>query len=1136
MKLSELIYPDLNTARSINLERDRENTDVITNYRITAKTREALGRFVDSLQGERVSAWSLTGPYGMGKSSFVNYLMAITRPLDDQMSQVAMQKLKQTDADLYKKLADSIRSVVGKEGFFRVFVTAAYEPINNTLARGLENALASSDLPGAKKLNARLKTIKNKNVIESSEVIAIFRDIIRSLKRKVVIVVDEFGKNLEYMAHHYDKGDLFIIQQLAELDSVYLWVCLHQAFDEYVFGLSTVQSQEWSKIQGRFEDISFVESTSQMLYLIRNALKQNLNKEQRDYIKKWAADAMGFLNQTNITNKEYLDINTIVSMYPLHPITAIALIELCRKYAQNERTLLSFICSGHLYALPAYLESTEVNFAEKIPAVGLDYLYDYFFQISTTTFINRAESQQWFEVHDRINNASYNLSPQAKIILKNIGVINLLSGALGIKAHPDIIYYIMEYSHNISREVTKHLIQQLIANGYILYREYSDEYRLWEGSDFDVYGAIHEKKAKLAIGSIDALLQDYLPLSPVIASRHSYKTGTVRRFERRWLNAESLTEDLVPSKGYDGLFLYLYGNAAVPEHIPEECCDNRPLLIAYVPSLTTIQELALEVVAARAVLQDSPELVHDSVARKELKFRIKVAEQQFREYIGKLYSPNSEDVLWFANGKQVEIKNARELSSHLSALCDSCYYKCPTINNEMISYDNLSNVAARARRVLVEAMATRAGEKQLGLKGFGPEVAVYRSLLLSEGLHQQDEATGCWRFCLEGTDSRLQHVWKEISDSIADAGDKGVTVADILERLYQPPFGMKQGAAPIYICLYILVKSDEVAVFREGGYQPYLTAADMALMLKRPELFTIKQFTSTKIEREVFDIYQSILHTVKIKKDPGLRNATMLGVVGPLIKFINSLPAYAKQTRDVSYEAQLVRTAILNSVDPIDLLFSELPKAVNIDLKSAKKNGYSLTELLQKKLYSALLELEQAYSSLNTKVQDTILRVFGYENLQELYDEQRARISPLIDLCDDMGLKAVLKAFDREYQDPAEWVRGIAGIIVKKPMESWNDNDFILFATKLRDYADRIEQLETLASVNGSLVSEDTRVLSVMSPDGVVRREVLKITNNFNAKTKNIINKIMNLPMDDSKAVLAALVEKIFKGDADGKK
>ena len=190
-----------------------------------------------------------------------------------------------------------------------------------------------------------------------------------------------------------------------------------------------------------------------------------------------------------------------------------------------------------------------------------------------------------------------------------------------------------------------------------------------------------------------------------------------------------------------------------------------------------------------------------------------------------------------------------------------------------------------------------------------------------------------------------------------------------------------------------------------------------------------------------------------------------------------------------SREAQLVRTAILNSIDPINLLFNELPEAVDIDLKTAKKNGYSLTDLLQKKLCSALLELGQAYSSLNNRVQKTILSIFGYENLQELYDQQRARIFPLIDICDDIELKVVLKSFVREYQDPAEWVRGIAGIIVKKPMESWNDKDFILFATKLRDYADRIEQFETLASVNGYLVSEDTRVLSVMSPDGVVNRD-----------------------------------------------
>jgi hypothetical protein len=183
MNLSDFIYPDMNIARSINLERDRGKVDVITDYQITAKTREALGRFVDSLQGERVSAWSLTGPYGMGKSAFVNYLMAITGPLEDQVSQLAMQKLKKVDPDLHDMLSDSMSRVVGDEGFFRVFVTAAYEPINCTLARALQNALTNIALPGIAGVIKQLKALRAKSVIESSEIYAIFQDIFSCMKK-----------------------------------------------------------------------------------------------------------------------------------------------------------------------------------------------------------------------------------------------------------------------------------------------------------------------------------------------------------------------------------------------------------------------------------------------------------------------------------------------------------------------------------------------------------------------------------------------------------------------------------------------------------------------------------------------------------------------------------------------------------------------------------------------------------------------------------------------------------------------------------------------------------------------------------------------------------------------------------------
>jgi hypothetical protein len=1133
MKLSDYIYPDMNLARSINLERDCGKADVISDYNITAKTREALGRFVDALQGERVSAWSLTGPYGMGKSAFVNYLMAITGPLGTQVSQIALQKLKETDSDLHKMLSSSMSRVVGDEGFFRVSVTAAYEPINCTLVRGLQNALTTVEIPGIFGVNEKLKALQDKNVIDSRDILAIIQDISELINRPMIIVVDEFGKNLEYMSHHYNIGDIFIIQQLAELDYVYLWVCLHQAFDEYVFGLSTVRSQEWSKIQGRFEEIYFMESTAQMLYLIRKALGCNLQKEQIARISQWAANAKLFIDKTYMTCKRQLDEDAIASMYPLHPLTAIALIELCRKFAQNDRTLLSFICSGHMNALPAYLDRTEVSSMGRLPAVGLDYLYDYFFQISTTAYINRAESQQWVEIHDRISNASHNLSHHEKVILKNIGIMNLLSGALGVKASLETISSIMEYSHNVGKAAVKALIDELVARGVILYREYAGEYRLWEGSDFDIYGALRKKRAELAISSmVDTLLQKYLPLTPIIAARHSYKTGTVRRFERRWLDEEHLTKDLAPKNGYDGLFLYSFGTNAVPSHIPEQCCDGRPLFVAYVPYLSKIHELALEAAAARSVLAESSELAHDSVARKEIKFRIKVAEQQFREHISQMYLPGSEEVLWYSNGEKVEINNTKELSAALSDLCGRCYRECPFIRNEMISYENLSNVAVRARRELVEAMATRAGEEQLGFQGFGPEVAVYRSLLMAAGLHIQDEETGCWHFSLGGNDPRLRSLWERIDECIEEGSEHGITVADILDVLHEPPFGMRQGPAPIYICLYLLVKSEEIAVFREGAYQPYLTAADMALILKRPDLFTLKQFTSTNVEREVFLIYRSLVNTVQMEADQELRNATMLGVVGPLVKYVDNLPAYAQQTRDISREAQLVRSAILNSVDPMDLLFNELPKAVEVDLKKTEGNGCLPGDILQKRLCSALLELGEAYRCLNVKVQETILNVFGHKNLKELYDTQRGRIAPLVDICDDVGLKSVLKAFAREYQDSAEWVKGIAGIIVKKPMDSWSDGDYILFTAKLRDCAERIEQFETLASVNGRLIAENTRLLSVMTPDGVVKREILKTANTGDDEIQGILKPIMELPEDKYRAVVAALVEKIFKGDS----
>ena len=214
MKLSDYIYPNLSVARSVNLERDSNKPGLIENYHITAKTIEILKRFTSSLKGERVSAWALTGPYGMGKSAFLNYLLALTGASDQEFRELAIKKLRGADPELHQILVEELNQVTGKEGFYRVYVTAAYEPVNNTLARGLENMLLNSDLKNKRAIRDHVRKLQTQKIIASQDSLAVFNDIQNVVRIPLVVVIDEFGKNLDFMSHHHGTGDILLFNNL----------------------------------------------------------------------------------------------------------------------------------------------------------------------------------------------------------------------------------------------------------------------------------------------------------------------------------------------------------------------------------------------------------------------------------------------------------------------------------------------------------------------------------------------------------------------------------------------------------------------------------------------------------------------------------------------------------------------------------------------------------------------------------------------------------------------------------------------------------------------------------------------------------------------------------------------------------
>jgi len=1133
MKIIDFVSPNYRIARSVNLERDRGHKTTIEDYQITSKGIEILRRFLSSLNGERVTAWSLTGPYGMGKSAFVNFLLGLTGKRNAPLTELAREKLKRVEIDLEKHLSNSIDKATEQKGFFNIPITASFEPLNISISKGIIFALSNNYLNSnqRKKIKAlpEFKQLSEMDYPDNHIIIRCLQAIKNKLRRPIIVVIDELGKNLEFMAHYPEKGDIFILQLLAESIDIYLWVCLHQSFEGYASGLTNHQKQEWNKVQGRFEDISFLESTSQMLSLISSLLIQCPNKNIKKKLTKWAISFLENAKKDKISIVENMSIEEIVSLYPIHPIAAVALPELCRKFAQNDRTLFSFICSGDPNALPEFLKNHVIQ--DDLPFLGINHLYDYFFSVSTSTFINRPEAQRWIEIQSIIDQ-SHSLSPIKQAILKTIGVLNLISSNFYLTASPAILRSSLKQTLDISKESLNNEILSLSKN-ILIFREYAQEYRLWEGSDFNIIDAIENKKAIYELKPLQDTLQKYSPLASKVASRHSYKTGTLRRFECKWMDIEKLLEnDLYSGKAYDGLIVYAFGNQNKLKNIPSICSDGKPLVVIYCAHKNQIKELILEAAATKSVLEESSELINDGVARKETRYRAYEADNQLRRYIHQIYFLNSAESHCFVGNEEKKIQSSGDLSLLLSELCEKTYSKSPAIKNEMINYNKISSSAARARRQLAEAMVTYEKKEMLGMKGNGPEVALYRTLFLLTGLHQKNKDG--WKFVKPNNkNEKLLFVWNFLIDILNSSNEKpqGINIQNIINELKKPPFGMREGVIPIFLCHYLIINADEIALYQEGAYKPYFGEAEISLLIKRPELFSLKRFAPSSIRRDVIKTYFEVLNSKEISLNDNLRNTSLLKIVSPLLKFVDSLPKYSRLTRRISLPAQKLRSVLLNSSEPISLLFKEIPEAIGLPNIDFNNKGENQKDTFGKLLESAILDLDSAYDELNKDIKKYLMEAFGWDptldNFRLFRAEMHKKYLPVFSSNLSKEIKSIAGALVNEQSDDNDWARSIAGLTVKKPVHSWYDSDIEPFRINLFDIADRIQSLRKLVFVSGGFQDNNSVVISFTGSEGKITRRLIHLDVRTRATIEKEYTNILNQPEKVREALCFILSESL---------
>jgi hypothetical protein len=921
------------------------------------------------------------------------------------------------------------------------------------------------------------------------------RDVVSVLcsHQPVVLVIDEFGKNLEAFATSGSEGDPYLLQLLAEAaQGESAWPLLiitmqHLAFDEYAQGTSVARRREWAKVQGRFQDIPYVETPREAWRLIGAAV-QTSSGSLAEAITRWYGENASLFAAAGLRDL----CASAQGCYPLHPLVVAVLPELCTRYGQNERTLFSFMAGTEPLAVPAFLDAATWSPGDPLPFVGLDRVYDYFLDSAGATIGASATVSRWLEIETRIRD-TVGLSDEQLRVLKAIGVLNLVSSAGTLRASRRMLELATTHAGVSSAGVgdLADVLGSLEAAGLITYRDFADEYRVWQGSDFDLEGAVTAARHVCRDRSLADLLNDAAPFEPAVAGRHSQRTGVLRIFEQRF--SELKADDLAPlevDEPWDGKVLY-----AIVTDSPETLKTgdhDKPIVIVVPDTLDAVQGFAVEAAALRLALSSARAGDADWVARRELIERAADAEKALRHRVASTWG--SADSTWYLYGRAAPLLAHAGTSATLSQVADLVYRSAPRVANEMIARRELTSQGAKARRILLEALIESPAKERFGIQGYGPERAIYEAVYRSTGLHRLDRQTGQW-VITKPKSRNWGTAWSEIEAGLQEAKGQRVNLAELAERLKHPPIGLKDGILPVLLITALVLHADEVALYEHGSLVLRLDDAIAERLARNPAHFAVKNNAADAQGRKL--VVTAVAESLGLMSQAS--RPTFLRVARSLYRELQLLPPFTQQTRlYISKEAVAVLQAFKTATEPDNLIFETLPTLLECPIfvatgRVARKDAYTFA----RRLGGVLAELRAAYRSLLDETWSQLAEATGvWGEPPEVKSRLAAQATALQGRVLEPRLGAFVGALVRPLDDDA-WIENLALVVADgQAPRAWTDELAARFALLIADIGGAFRRVQALL-YDRLAVSDDSyrsRRLTLTKPDGQEASQVVALS------------------------------------------
>ncbi|WP_264529246.1 hypothetical protein [Flavobacterium sp. N502540] len=1059
---------------STNILRDQSKD---LNYVVTPNATKIFER-IFSAEGSSNKSFTVIGNYGTGKSTF---LWALEKNLLKEKFFFTTKLNEKYQSYKFLKIIGDATSL-----------TYAFQKV-----LGLSTEATSRDI--IEELESRRTAAARK-------------------KSGYVILIDEFGKFLEYISKNKLSNDLYLLQLVSEWandadKNAYFIITLHQNFIFYSSTLDSIDRQEWEKIKGRFVELLFNEPVEQLLFFASKQLEKIvLPKELKIEFKKLNADII----ESNLVNfSQNTNSSLSEKLFPLDWLSANILVQALQRYGQNERSLFTFLNEFDK------AKKNNVNSYFSVNSV-----YDYLIQTLSSDIqnYNNPHRPQWLSSMRALERAELNFSedyPVASQIIKTICLVNVF-GKAGGKFNKELAIKYIKATTVFETDIIEKSVDTLEKAGIIRFYKHSNKLNFLEGTDIDIEQELtnvtKEIEADFSIADELAKLITF-PVENV--KRHSFETGTPRYFEYRILND---LKDIKYAEGSIDGYVNLVFNAKIKDKELKSASKSAEgnLFVIYKNSTDIYNEI-FTINKYKLLLNKFGSDVN----------AIKLLNEELQYHVNKLnwfvlqnlYS-NTKENLWFYLGQPKIVESKKHLNSLLSEICDREFNRTPKIKNELFNRENLSPQINTARKFLMRKVLEFENDHLLGFEAskFPPEKSIYLSLLKHTGIHRLD-TNGIYSYQAPKIESFLP-LWEECVDFLSSAKSSKRNLFELYEVLKSKPFKLKKGFVEFWIPLFLIIKKEDFALFHEAnGFVPYISEDVLDLIHKSPQNYSIKSYDVSGLNMNLLEGYKELVNVGEEEK--GMKS-TFLSIFGNFLRFYRSLNDYSSNTKKLSDKAVKLREAIKNAKDPEDALFNQFPAALGFHSLSIK-NDEEVLKNYTLHIQDAIRELRSCFDDLIDRIENMILE--STDSKGNDFAEYKKIITSKLQSINPNFLSAEQSVFFKRIFSPLDdrvsWLKSIADAALGKSIDKMIDEEELLMLNNIKSFITGLIKSAEIHEFNK--VSNDKLVaFEFVSERGdLIKNKIVldsKVNGVYSGVKKELKEKLTTLDMEKRKQLLFELL------------